>query len=86
MAALGATHQQLSHQLQDEAATLDVVVLVKALQKSQQFERDLSARFHSAAAATENGAADEDRGLSTSVRIKQKYSQQKQRCGRIWRR
>lgn len=60
-------------QIQDEAQHPDVPALVKALQRSQQFERDLSIRFH-VPGAPDDDSEEESSGRAAEVaRIKQKY-------------
>lgn len=85
------TNGELSYQLQAEAATLDVVVLVKAWQKSLDFEKDLSNRWQSQVSSEPHGeeySSDEEadsQDLPEQERIKQKYlrhARQRQRAER----
>jgi hypothetical protein len=78
------THQHLSQQLQDEAANMDVPALVKALQRSQQFERELSLRWQP---HWENGGGDEGHATSSETeRIRQKYAKARQGADKPQRR
>ena len=83
--------QELTYQLQAEAATLDVPVLVKTLQRSLEFEKTLSNQWQtqSVPASPVDGGSSEDEGndpmLPEQERIRQKYlrhSRQRQRAER----